>query len=72
MWDGVRSAGCPPTQICLIVAGSAVPLPPWHWATRWVLERAQLSGTEVVCDLGAGENPTERDRGTGYSFLAFK
>jgi SAM-dependent methyltransferase len=30
------------------------PTSPWHWATRWVLERAQLSGKEVVCDLGAG------------------
>ena len=30
---------------------------PWHWATHWILERAQLTGNEVVCDLGAGTNP---------------
>jgi SAM-dependent methyltransferase len=30
---------------------------PWGWATRWALERANLSGIETVCDLGAGQNP---------------
>ena len=38
-----RRYGCPET--------------PWHWGTRWVLERAGLTGKETVVDLGAGDNP---------------
>ena len=36
------------------------PQTPWSWASRWVLERAALDGSQVVCDLGAGDNPIIR------------
>lgn len=38
-----RRFGCPET--------------PWHWANRWALERAKLTGKEIVADLGSGANP---------------
>ncbi len=37
------------------------PMTPWHWGSRWVLERAQLTGKEIVIDLGAGVNPITLD-----------
>jgi len=33
------------------------PASPWHWASRWVLERSGLTGRETIADLGAGINP---------------
>jgi SAM-dependent methyltransferase len=30
---------------------------PWSWACHWILERAALTGREIVADIGAGDNP---------------
>jgi len=36
------------------------PATPWNWSSRWVIERAGLTGTQIACDLGAGDNPILR------------
>jgi hypothetical protein len=44
---------------------------PWNWATHWVLERAKLSGKEVVCDLGAGNNPIALTAYAKKAYIAY-